>query len=61
MTKQQAEEYEDVEELRRLVKMLAGRKFRLDCGHHVTFGHYFGNNVVIQNGKHPRLLCSDCA
>jgi hypothetical protein len=54
-------EYADVEELREIIlRELKGKKFMLDCGHRVTFGHFLGNNIFIQNGKKPRIICSDC-
>ena len=38
MTKEQKGLYRDAEELKNiLVKTLDGHKFRLDCGHHITF------------------------
>jgi hypothetical protein len=43
-----------------LTKNLNGRKFRLECGHHVTFGHFLGNNITIYNGKKLKVICSEC-
>jgi len=61
MTKRQEGQYEDTEVLREiLLKTLRGRKFRLDCGHHVTFGHNLGANVIIYNGKRVEIICSQC-
>ena len=60
MTQQQKEKYRSVEELRKLVKNFKGKKFRLDCGHFITFGYHLGNNLTIYNGKEPRLICSQC-
>ena len=53
MTKQEQEVYQDTEVLRHIIDNLKGRKFRLDCGHHVTFGHFLGNDITIRNGKEP--------
>ena len=39
MTKEQKEIYQDTEKLRQLLKQLKGKKFQLDCGYHVIFGH----------------------
>lgn len=39
---------------------ILGRKFHLDCGHVVTFGHNLGNNVVIINGAEPQFICTNC-
>ncbi|MFA7384471.1 MAG: hypothetical protein WC001_13580 [Desulfurivibrionaceae bacterium] len=36
------------------------QRFRLDCGHHVTFGYFLGNNVIILNGKKLRVICTEC-
>ena len=61
MTKQQQKEYEDTEILKEiLLKTLKGRKFRLDCGHHITFGHSLGNDITIYNGKALKVICSQC-
>jgi len=60
MTRQQREAYESEESLRQVIKSLEGRKFRLDCGHHVTFGYFLGNAITIYNGKHPVIICSQC-
>lgn len=60
MTKKQEEKYRKASELRLIIKKLAGQKFRLDCGHHITFGHNFGNNLTIYNGKEPKIICSLC-
>ena len=60
MTKKEKIQYEDVEVLRALLVTLKDRKFTLDCGHHVTFGHFLGNNVIIYNGKKPKIICSLC-
>ena len=61
MTKRQERQYEDTEILRQiLLKTLKGRKFKLDCGHHVTFGHNLGNDITIYNGKRVEIICSQC-
>jgi hypothetical protein len=60
MTKNQKELYEQTEILRRIIESLKGRKFRLDCGHHVTFGHNLGNDILIFNGKRTKIICSLC-
>ena len=60
MTNEQKEFYKDTDRLRELLEQLKGRKFRLDCGHHVTFGHNLGNDITIRNGKHPEIICSLC-
>ncbi len=52
--------YRSTEELREVIASLKGKKFVLDCGHRITFGHNLGNNLIIYNGKEPRIICSLC-
>ena len=52
MTKKEKERYDGPELLRDILqRTLAGRKFQLDCGHYVCFGHFLGNDITIINGK----------
>ena len=39
-----------------------GKKFQLDCGHHVTFGSNLGQDIMIRNDN-KRLItqCSLCS
>jgi hypothetical protein len=60
MTKAEKERYESTEVLREYLQQLKYRKFRLDCGGHVTFGYYLGNDITIRNGKRLRIICSQC-
>ena len=60
MTQKEKKKYRETEDLRVVLTQLKGRKFKLDCGHHVTFGHYLGNDITIRNGKHPEIICSLC-
>jgi hypothetical protein len=60
MTRKQKENYEDTDTLRELLKELKGRKFRLDCGHHLTLGYFLGNDITIYNGKELKIVCSQC-
>ena len=60
MTQEEKSRYEDPEILRHILQQLKGRKFRLDCGHHITFGHNLGNDITIYNGKTARIVCSLC-
>jgi hypothetical protein len=40
---------------------LAGRKFRLDCGHHITFGRQLANDLTLRNGiRGFVVICSLC-
>lgn len=59
MTKQQKEQYRDAQELRLFFKSLKGMKFRLDCGHHVTWGHHLANDITIRQLS-DRIVCSQC-
>lgn len=61
MTKEQKTHYSEPEQLRDILKrVLDGKKFTLDCGHHVTFGCHLGNDVTIYNGKKMKIICSQC-
>jgi len=60
MTKKQRKLYQESEKLRKIIKKLKGKKFKLDCGHHVTFGYYLGNDITIRNGASPEITCSLC-
>jgi len=60
MTKEKEATYEEVESLKKIIATLKGRKFKLDCGHHVTFGYFVGNSITIYNGKTPTIICSQC-
>ena len=61
MTKEEKQEYAEADELRKiLLETLGGEKYRLDCGHHITFGHPLGNNLIILNGTKLELICTHC-
>ena len=61
MTKEEKERYDGPELLRDILqRTLAGRNFRLDCGHYVSFGHFLGNDITIINGKEFKIICSLC-
>ncbi len=61
MKKTEEARYADPELLRDiLARVLCGMKFRLDCGHHVTFGHVLGNNIIIYNGTTMKIICTNC-
>lgn len=61
MTRHQKLKYQEPDQLRKFFKRLRGQKFTLDCGHHVTFGYYLGNDIMIRNGKDPEIICWSCA
>ena len=60
MTKYQKKKYQPVNELIQQLSKLSGQKFRLSCGHHVTFNRYLANDIFINNGKELTVVCSDC-
>ena len=60
MDKERKVKYRDPESLRKLFMGLKGMKFRLDCGHYITFGYYLGNDIIIRNGKAPKITCLEC-
>ncbi|MFH2044783.1 MAG: hypothetical protein ABIK92_06530 [Pseudomonadota bacterium] len=61
MTKKQMKEYQEPQLLRDILQeVLKDKKFVLDCGHHVTFGSYLGNDITIYNGKKFKIICSQC-
>jgi len=47
MTKEQEQKYEAADVLREIIKRLKGSRYRLDCGHHITFGYFLGNDITI--------------
>ena len=60
MTLSQKKKYSNVEELKTFLDQLRGKKFLLECGHHITFGFHLGNDVTIINGKELKIICSQC-
>lgn len=61
MTKEEKCRYDRPEQLRDILKrVLDGRKFMLDCGHHCTFGTHLGNDITIINGREFKIICSLC-
>jgi hypothetical protein len=61
MTNEKKRQYNEPELLRDILKsVLAGRKFQLDCGNYVSFGHFLGNDITIRNGKEFKIICSQC-
>jgi hypothetical protein len=60
MTREQEHKYESTNTLKKAIEDLRGRKFRLDCGHHVTFNHNLANDITIRNGKELKFICSLC-
>lgn len=61
MTNEEKSRYGEPEALRDiLIRVLSGQKYRLDCGHHVSFFGHLGNDITILNGKEPKIICSLC-
>lgn len=61
MIKEKEAEYQSARQLKiDLLGILKNKKYRLDCGHHVTLGHPFGNDITIQNGTKLTIICSMC-
>ena len=62
MTKVEKARYDEPELLGKILKrVLDGKKFRLECGHYVTFGTNLGNDITIYNGKKFKIICSQCS
>ena len=61
MRREQIRRYQQPEALRDILqRALAGKRFKLMCGHHVTFGQILGNDVTIRNGKKFKIICTQC-
>jgi len=61
MTKKEKAQYEEPKALKKILyRELQGKKFRLECGHHISFNETLGNNLVILNGKTLSIICLDC-
>lgn len=61
MTREEKQEYAEADQLRTiLMETLGGEKYQLDCGHHITFGHQLGNNLIIINGAKLKIICTRC-
>jgi len=61
MTNKQKRAYSEPEALKDILqRALSGLKFRLDCGHHITFNAALGNDLIIRNGKTLKIVCSEC-
>ena len=61
MTKEEKSRYSAPEALRDILKrVLSGQKYRLECGHYVSFFSNLGNDITIINGKKPKIICSLC-
>jgi hypothetical protein len=45
---------------RKVFPRLEDKPFRLDCGDHLTFRHFLGNDVIILNGRRLKIICFEC-
>jgi hypothetical protein len=61
MTRRQKQAYSEPEALKDILRrVLAGKKFRLECGHHITFNAVLGNDLTVRNGKELTVICAQC-
>lgn len=61
MNRRQRNLYHDPELLRDILRRaLSQKKFRLDCGHLVTFNQFLGNDIIVRNGSELRFICTEC-
>lgn len=61
MNKEQKRQYQGPEALREILyRELHGKKFTLQCGHHITFGQVLGNDLTVRNGKDLKVICAQC-
>ena len=61
MTRAEIAKYEEPEALKAILqRTLAGSKYRLECGHHITFNSVLGNDLIIRNGKTLKVVCTEC-
>ena len=48
MTNEQKRKYSEPELLKDILeRVLKGKKFRLECGHYVSFGYFLGNDITV--------------
>jgi hypothetical protein len=61
MTRAEKAKYSEPEALKDILRRtLYKKKFRLECGHFITFGEVLGNDLIIRNGKDFTVICSQC-
>ena len=61
MTKEQKRKYSGPELLKDILeRVLKGKRFRLECGHHVSLFHQLGNDIAIVNGRKIKVICRQC-
>ena len=61
MNKEQKKQYQGPEVLKEILhRELYGKKFLLQCGHHITFCTTLGNDHTVKNGKELSVICAEC-
>ena len=61
MNKEQKKQYQGPEVLKEILnRELYGKKFLLQCGHHITVGSTLGNDLTVKNGKELSVICAQC-
>jgi len=61
MNQKQKQQYQSPDALKEILhRELCGKKFALQCGHHITFGEALGNDLTIRNGKDFKVICAVC-
>lgn len=61
MNQEQKRQYQGPDVLKEILhRELYGKKFVLQCGHHITFGEMLGNDLTVKNGKDFRVICAEC-
>lgn len=61
MNLKQKSQYQPSQELKAMLQqLLIGKKFKLQCGHHITFGQILGNDLTVKNGKELKVICAQC-
>jgi len=61
MTRTEKSRYDEPEALKEILRRaLYGKKFKLECGHHITFGQVLANDLTVRNGKDFTVICAQC-
>jgi len=64
MTNKQKRLYSEPEALKDILyRVLRNKRFRLECGHHISFfSSNLGNDLILRNGlnKDFKVICVDC-
>lgn len=61
MNQKQKQQYQGPDALKEILhRELCGKKFVLQCGHHITFEEALGNDLTVRNGKDFKVICAVC-